>query len=204
MPDMQTEDGLLDVIGLGCVLEFHTALSRARYTRNYDPGTDKACFDYTEESLARTWFRVIMKMFATKCTLVIDHRIVHPSYLWHQVMIGFAAAVVNHMKAKQKDVILSPGVTPATVEKALRAHLALDHPHLVTSFDAALKATPAHTSLTWDGPHIQIISKSSAFLQLLHAVGIPEQEDLVTLPLRAVGVRGPQEIVNKYYKGVWC
>lgn len=203
MPDIQTQDGLLDIISLGCVLEFATPLSRTRYADNYDQGTDEACSDYTEESQARSWFRVIMKMFAARYMALIDGRIIHLSYVWHRVMVGFAAALVNHMKAKKGIVKMEPGVTPGTVEKALRVHLSLDHPHLVTPFDAALKSTPAHTSLTWDGPTITIVPKSRTCHQLLRAAGFPEERDLVTWPLRAVGVRGLHETVDKYYKGPW-
>lgn len=200
---MEEEEGLLDMIAVGCVLEFATALSRTRYAPEYDPNSDEACEEHSQESQARTFFRVIMKTFATKYGLFIDDKMVHPSYLWQHILVGFAAAVVAHMHAKKKVVVMAPGVSPGTVEDALRLHLQVDHPHLLAPFNAALGEDPPRKALSWDGPPINIAPKTSAYEQLLQAVGIREKLDLAKWPIRVAGVDSGIEGVDKYYQTEW-
>lgn len=54
VPDMRTQDGFLDVVALGCVLEFATALDRARYDERHDPSSQQARAAITRENQART------------------------------------------------------------------------------------------------------------------------------------------------------
>lgn len=200
---MGTVDGLLDIIAVGCVLEFGHALSRARYARTYDPSSDDACEEFAQDIQARTFFRVIMKVFATKFGLLIDNKIVHPSYLWQRILVGFAAAVVTHMVAKGDVAPMAPGMTPTTVQEALRLHLQVDHPHLVAPFNAALEEDPSRKSLTWDGPDIIILPKTNAFQQLLRAARIREQLDLKNWPIRHPGIASGIEAVDQYYLAEW-
>lgn len=200
---MQEPEGLLDVIALGCVLEFSAALSRERYEETYDTGTDAACADRMQEDHTRTWFRVLMKTFTTKYTIVVGTEVVHASYLWHSVMVGFAAALVNYVTARQNTVDLAPGVTPESVASAVRLHLREDHPHLVAAFNYALEDKRVRTSLTWDGPAFKVVSKSDPTYRLFEALGILEDHDLAAWPLHAHCEREGEETVNKYYEGVW-
>lgn len=206
MPDIRKPDGLLDIIALGCVLEFTTALSRARYNKNYDASTDEECAVRMQENQARTWFRVLMKVFATKYYVLTSNNFVHASYVWHSVMVGFAAAVVTHMKEKKNIVKMSPGVTPTAVENALRLHLAEDHPHLVAAFDAALRGMP-QTMLTWpSGVAFEVIPKSPSCDHLLRALGIQEERVVpgTGLALHAPDVNTAGEnVASRYYRGVW-
>ncbi|KZP24898.1 hypothetical protein FIBSPDRAFT_950925 [Athelia psychrophila] len=123
--------GLLDVITLGCVLEFTTALGSDRYGNDYDPSSDSVASDLEQENLARTWFRVIMKTFTSRFFTVIEGTIVHTLYIWESILVGFAAAVVRHMKSKQKVVEQVHKRGLKEVAAALSLHLELDHLHLV-------------------------------------------------------------------------
>lgn len=197
---MRTQDGLLDVIALGCVLEFATALRSDRYGADYDPSSASVAADLQQENLARTWFRVIMKTFASKFFTVIEGTIVHASYIWESVMVGFAAAVITHMRAKHDDVEQVPGRGPEEVAMALYSHVAFDHPHLLEPLHRASAETPARTSLTWNGPAIQIKRKTPAFYPMLRAIGVSEELDWEGFPLR---LEGTSRVMNKYYAGGW-
>lgn len=198
VPDMRTPEGLADVLALGCVLEFATPLRRDRYGRGYDASSDAVARDLEEENLARTWFRVIMKTFATKYFLVIKGAIIHASYIWEYVLVGFAAAVVTHMHNKMAAVELEEGRTAETVSDAFSWHLGQDYPHLVQPFMTALADTPARTSLTWNGPPIEIKRKTHAFYPIMRAAGFVEGVEWKGAPLHADGV-SPR--MNTYYKG---
>ncbi|KZP21008.1 hypothetical protein FIBSPDRAFT_891401 [Athelia psychrophila] len=142
VPDMKTQDDLLDVITLGCVLEFTTALRSDRYGDDYNPSSDLVASDLEQENLARTWFRVIMKTLASRFFTVIEGTIVHTSYIWESVLVGFAAAVVRHMKSKQKVVEQVHSRGPKEVATALSLHLELDHLHLIELYIKAKAEKP--------------------------------------------------------------
>lgn len=215
---MVTPTGLKDVIALGCILEFATALSLDKYSEDYDHAAQASLQDFADERQARTFFRVIMKVFATKYTTLINGTVVHPSYVWQKIMIRFAAAFVTHMKAKEPLVEPVPGRTSLTVEQALRRHFELDYPHLVSPFQAALDEVPAITSLTWEAsppkdaslaksvarsPRIQIRRKTAIFCKMLKAAGIVEALDYEPFPLYPNGIQSGIEEVNQYYQRVW-
>lgn len=201
---MRTQDGLLDVLALGCILEFTTALSRTRYGKAYDPTTDEACADHTEENQARTWFRVLMKVYGTKYAIFLKDDILHPSYIWHSVMVGFAVTVLNYMEAKKDEVVWVAGLNLITVKAALRQHLSEDHPHLVKPFEMALAAPTPRTQLTWAGPSFRIIRKSRSFQPLLRALNRHEARDMPYQPLHPGAENaGAPDQVNSYYRGVW-
>lgn len=200
---MRRQDGLLDFIGVGCVVEFATALNRERYAEGYDPTLTSSVEDLAGECQARTMFRVIMKTFATKFTTVIKGKVVHPSYVWQKILVQFAAAVVAHMEARSDEAEGSPGRTPIAVQEALRRHLQLDHPHLVAPFDAALKEDPKPASLTWDGPRIKIRRKGPVFDKVMGAMGAVEALDWDERRLQPIGEHSGTKEVDEYYKGVW-
>lgn len=203
---MRTQDGLLDVIALGCVLEYSTALSRARYHAKYDSGTDEECAVRVQENQARTWFRVIMKVFGQKHQILSGTTMVDASYVWHTVMVGFALAVVTHIKAKNVVVPLEPGVNSGTVETAFRLHLREDHPHLLPAFDAGI-LQQSWPCLTWPSTvPLEVIPKTSSSHHLLRALGISEQREIPDMPAQLSFTHRatrPKSDVNKYYTGVW-
>lgn len=193
MPDLSTRNGLLDVIALGCIVEFTTALTRSRYDDAYDSSTDDECALRMEENRSRTYFRVLMKVFATKYHVFAGDTLVHASYIWQTILVRFASALVKHCQAKEKSVDLAPGMTPAAVEQAVRLHLQEDHPHLIAPFDTALKA--GNVGLTWDpAVALEIVPKSRSSLHLLRTWRIQEAD---------LDRNDASATVNDYYRGVW-
>lgn len=178
VPNMRERDGLLDVIAVGCVLEFTTALSRNRYEANYDPSSDDACALRAEEHQGRTWFRVLMKVFGRQYAVTRDdHTILHISSVWQALLVRFAVAVVNYMREKEEVVKLVEGMNATTVQDALRLHLSEDHPHLVQPFDIAVEDDDI-TLLTWEEETLAIIRKSGSAHHLFSALGICEDQEL--------------------------
>lgn len=203
VPDIRTHDGLLDLIALGCILEFATALSRERYNEDYDHASPESWRDFTEQSQARTWFRVILKTFATKYTTVIKGKLVHPSCIWETVLVNFASAVVSHLDVEHISMEEIPGLTPEAVEEALHRHLSSDYPHLVAPFEAAIETLPRQNCLSWNGSRIQIQKKTRVFDKMLAAMGITEALHCASSAILSEGADSGVEELNKYFSGVW-
>lgn len=192
MPDIVTQEGLLAVIGVGCVLEFASVLNRDRYAGHYDDNSEEAIAMNVEATHARTRFRVIMKTFAARYVTIIGQRIVHPSYVWSRVLVQFGAALVTYMQQNKKVAVRSPGVTIAAVTAAV--HLQTDHPHLVAPFIKELKLKP--TTLTWNGPAIEVVCRNAQFDNMMTAAGLEEARELPEQPLYVGGD-------DSYYQGDW-
>lgn len=194
---MRTPEGFFVVVALGCVLKFATPLRRDRYGPDYDPLSNTVAYDLEEENLARMWFRVIMKTFATKYLIVIKDTIIHTSYIWESVIVGFAAVVVTHMKHMKSVVEVDKGRTPENVAKALTWHLQQDYSHLVQPLIRALVGPDICTSLTWNRPPIEIKRKTYyVFYPMLCAVGLVEAVDWEGAPLHAEGVSKDEHLLQ--------
>lgn len=176
---MSQTEGLLDVIALGCILEFSTALNRLRYRPDYNPLTDNA--ERSEEEHARTRFCVIMKIFGEQFVTSIDQAgLVHSSYIWKRLIVCFAAAVVTYRTARNDVVPDQPGMTTASITAAFRAHLEADHSELLPCFEEDLKK--ALDCLSWDGPQITITPRNESTNPLQSAMGMGEMTDIDVYP----------------------
>lgn len=189
MPDIRTVDGLLDIIAVGCILEYATALDRDRYLPHYDP--EKNIPQLTEEGHARMRFRVIMKTFSIRYTTAIGGMIVHPSYIWNRILVRFGAALVTYMRTAQATAPKVKGVHAASVSRAVQAHLLSDHPHLVPCFEQDLKDKP--TALSWEGPQISITPRPGAFNDIIDAADVEEPREWAEDPL----------FIGRVDEGVW-
>lgn len=203
IPDMRTQDGFLDVVTLGCVLELNTPLDRARYNERHDPSSPQARAAITQENQARTMFRVLMKVFSTKYTIQVEGQLVHPSCVWHAVLVSFAVGIVNCITTKAHKLVFEPGVSPAAVRVAVRDHFRRDHPHLVDSFDARLDLHKQDVHLSWQGPAFDVIRKGDNFEAITSALGIAEHK--LSFDLGDIYSRDTSpDSVNRYYDGIWA
>lgn len=176
---MTKMDGLLDVIAVGCILEFSTALNRLRYRPGYFPASDSE--ERSEEEHARTRFRLIMKAFAEQFFTTFDHiGLVHPSFIWKRILVRFAAAVVTYRKVRDDVVPEQPGMTTESITAAFRAHLQADHRELLPCFESDLQQAP--DTLTWDGPSISIFHRNQSVNPLQSAMGVGERVDIQEYP----------------------
>lgn len=195
VPNIATPDGLLDIIAVGCVLEFASVLSRERYKTGYDENSDEAIAGSVQACHARSRFRVIMKTFATRYTTIISGQIIHPSYIWNKLLVQFGAALVTYMKKQDTVVPKSTGINPKTITQAVRKHLATDHPHLLSPFRVELKKKP--TALTWNGPIIEVIHKKNGFDGVMDALGVEEASEMPSGDLYC----GHDD--DDYFEGEW-
>lgn len=206
---MLTIDGLLDVIAVGCVLEFTTALSRSRYHPGYDSGTDAARELRVQENQAREWFRVVMKVFGSQYLILSSGAMVDVSTIWQSVMVRFAIGVIHHIQRKKDEVPHPAGVTPKAMEKAFRLHLRVDHPYLNPAFDEGLKMEHLH-ELSWpmdQHPLLAVLTKSRSCHHLLRALGMSEEAREIpgvnlSLTIKQ-GATALRNTVHHFYRVAW-
>ncbi|KAF7965100.1 hypothetical protein HWV62_45719 [Athelia sp. TMB] len=203
IPDMRTHNGLFDVIVLGCVIELVAVLDRMRYVTGYREDTEEKLRDLEQESQARTFFRVIMKTFATQFFIRVGSELEHPALFWQRHLVRFAVVVVAHMKVQSKVVRKEPGLTAAAVEGRLRFYFQTDYPHLLPAFNAALENDQHSRELDWPGPQIRVMRRTDGSLPLMRMAGVKEYRSGAAWPLERASdtmIDGP---VNKLYAGHW-
>lgn len=194
VPDITTQDGLLDIIAVGCVLEFADALNHDRYSGEYDGENPDTIAMNVEAAHARSRFRVIMKTFGAQYTTIIGNRIVHPSYIWNRILVQFGAAMVTYMRQKAPVVVPSRTFTHQAIAQAVKTHLLSDHPHLVIPFEKELALNPG--ALTWNSSPIEVIPRAGGFHNAMIASGVEESREVPELPIYIGGD-------DSYYKGEW-
>lgn len=159
--------------------------------------------DLEQESLSRTFFRVIMKTFGDRYVLNIGGALVHPTHVWQSILVRFAVVVVGYMKSKHQELFKEPGLTPLALESKLRAHFQMDHPHLLPAFNAALEDDPVPLELLWDGPTIEVIQRSKTSESFLRAAGGLELRSNRDWPLSRDDTFLTCEPVNKFFERDW-
>lgn len=202
VPDMRTQDGLLDVLALGCVLEFSTALDPARYSDAHDPSSTEALATITRENHARTMFRVLLRTFASKYTILLYGELVHPSSIWEAVLVNFAVGMVNTITRRAAQVTFDRGVSPKTVLAAVRHHLQDCKPHLVGPFDDRLTGNKDDLHLSWNGVPFEIIRKGAYWDLTLSVMDLHEERPSFGLGI-LYNALNAVPTVNRYYDNIW-
>lgn len=203
VPNMLTHCGVFDVINLGCIVELNAALDRARYKSDYREDDEKKLRDLEQESQSRTFFRVIMKTFASKYFLKVGPTVEHPTLIWQSHLVKFAVVVLGYMKAKFNIVRKEPGLTPEALETRLRLHFQTDHPHLLPAFNAAITDIPAPRELDWAGPPVRVLRRTNVSMPLLRASGSGERRKGFHWPLHRSDDQLNQAPVDAFYEGAW-
>ena len=169
--DVTVIEGLLDIIALGNLIEFATALDLRTYESIILPQEERL-----EIEIAMTRYRAFIKWFGRKFGLLIEGTWVTPSYLFKHCLVSFAAAVcvyfANEHSTTQHQSKLK-GISPFLVKRHFRRQIQLCWPDLQPIFDHLL-AQPS-PFLYYTGPSIRIIRKTELNLLAENLTGkIPD------------------------------
>jgi hypothetical protein len=177
--DVRTTDGLLDIIALGNIIEFATALDIRSYV---SVGIDND--EQLEQEAAMTHYREFMRWFSRNYGLLIDDAWTSAMYLFKRRLISFGATVTNyfareHATTQRQDRMQS--ITPATVAKKFRRHIEKCYLDVLPAFDKLL--TKSSSFLCYIGPPIRIIPKTEIRLFQEKLSGCIEDKDYPGAPI---------------------
>lgn len=175
VPDMSTQEGILDIIALGNLLEFSVALSQQHYAGLLGPEA------IAEQNAARWRYRVLMNWFGSKYATLIGDEWIHPSYLVNRLLVEFAAALVVYKRAMVNGAPEVKICDPSSFQDAIAAHLETDHPSLVPVWEELITQTEG--LFYWSGPAIKIRERTAEFKLFLRLSPDGELSQLANRPI---------------------
>jgi hypothetical protein len=150
IPDIRTQDGLLDVIMVGSLIELAEIINRSHYEKTE---TDQ---EREEENVMRWRYRLFIKWFVSNYTTRLDNELVNPTYVFYKHFLQVAAALVIYMKQCPKVTGLS-NISPLQVQSDISRRIRRSNPELFAAFTRLLATGPS--SFGWTGPAIEISSR---------------------------------------------
>jgi hypothetical protein len=142
IPDISTQEGLLDVIMLGNLLEFSKAFA----------GKSKANSESEEQDVARFRYRRFMAWFADHHLIATDSLLVNPFYIFYRSLIEFGSSLSAYKSVWSES---NPrGQSAALFQRHILEHVENQWPRLVPRFQQLLDS-PTRL-FTWSGPTFTI------------------------------------------------
>jgi hypothetical protein len=177
--DITTTQGLLDIIALGNIIEFATALDLRTYQHIVLDEEEQL---EIEASMAR--YRYFIRWFSKKFGLLMDNKWICPSYLFKRRLASFGASVCayftdQHATTQRQSRL--PGITPLQVKKMFRQHIQRCWADLIPIFDKLLVSPSAFLYHT--GPTIRIVRKTEIHLVAANLVGRMQDVDYDRAPI---------------------
>ena len=131
--DITTIDGLLDLIAVGNILEFATALDHHTYE-----GTPVNPKEHVEQEYVLTRYRTFIRWFMKRFVLMFRDRPVNATYLFKHRILCFATTLglyVSREHSTVQKVDQVTGMTPATIKKLIRHHIQVHWRDLIPAYD---------------------------------------------------------------------
>jgi hypothetical protein len=165
IPDVSTQEGLLDIIMLGNILELSKVFS----------GKSKATLENEEQDMARLRYRRFMMWFADHHLIVLDGELVNPWYVCYRSLLEFATSLCEY-----KSVWSDDNGAAILFRRQVTEHISHQWPLLLPRF---LQLLDSPTRLfTWSGPALTIWQRD----HLPPNFAAPESMDVADSPVFSV------------------
>jgi hypothetical protein len=148
IPDITTQNGLLDMVMAGNIVEFAEVLNRQHYKKTVSK------HELEEENVMRWRFRLFIKWFSATYVTYVGGQQVHASYIFNKSLIQFAATLVGYIKLKPKSTGVKE-ITPIQMQTAISMRFRRSHSELFAAYVSRL-GLPV-SSFAWPGPDIKIV-----------------------------------------------
>jgi hypothetical protein len=190
--DVTCQQGLLDMISLGCLIEF----SRALDDRLYRKIEESIPQDEDDEiDAAQTRYRRFITWYQERFFIIIDGEWINPSYIFSRRLVDFASTIVLYVKEQVKDFHKAPmekhTLTVLSITKHLLTHFRGGWPDLAEAF-FEVKKHPSHR-LYYEGPAIQIVARKPDWRQQFAALRLKERDEWSGAPLEALALKALYE-----------
>jgi hypothetical protein len=147
VPDITTNDGFLDVVALGNLLELGEFLDRRFHLGKLSKK------DAEEHRISRFNYHSFQKWFLKEYSLVCEQQVVSPSAVFQRSICEFAAALVLY-KRRTTDTPRADECSPKKFQQLVEGFFANIHPHLSSTLKRLLENEEG--SLHWEGPTFAI------------------------------------------------
>jgi hypothetical protein len=187
--DITQVEGLFDMIALGNIIEFGTALDH----RTYEQEADVSDNVYLEREGAITHYRTLIHWFADRYGLLMNETWLDATYIFKHRLIDFAATLCDYF-TKQHPTIQREsrldGITPVKVRRTIFNHLQVSWPDLLPAFHRLTKLPSPF--LYYTGPAFRIIRKTPFRLESENLSNRMQELDYEPFPIY-VASETPQE-----------
>ena len=162
IPDISTQDGLLDIIMLGNMLEFSKVFA----------GKSRAASEAEEQDVARFRYRRFMAWFADHHLVVLESQMVNPWYLFYRSLIEFGSSLCEYKSVWPES---NPGgLSASLLERYVTEHISDQWPSLLPRFQQ-LRESPTRL-FAWSGPAFTIYHRDRlpAHFAATESMDVPE------------------------------
>ena len=162
IPHINTQDGFLDVIMVGTLIELADVINRRSYLKTNTPVLIE------EQNAARHTYRRFLVWFCKTYQIFMGNHCVTPFYMMRRTLVEVAAAITVYKR--ERDSLSEEGCTAESVQLMVTGWLTQHWPELVPKFKK-LVAKP-HRTFRWTGPDFRILKLAEISLPsaLLHEV----------------------------------
>jgi hypothetical protein len=148
IPDIATQDGFLDVVLVGNLIELADVINRTFYNHTVTADVRE------EQNIARCRYRRFQTWFSERFVIFMEDYWISSSYIFKRSLLELSAAIVGYKFDKEGTVKAPAHCTAKAVERAVRRHFQNDWPDLEPKLSELLRNPPSE--LSWTGPQIHI------------------------------------------------
>jgi hypothetical protein len=148
-PNLQTMDGLLDLMALGNLIELGYILDLRTYRK--DPAAKE---DHGEMIASRRWYRRIQKIVASIHVVYIKGRKTNVLSLFRRSLVEFAAALLTYKQNEHSKCPKVKGFSPEKLQATIEQYFKANYPELLQVFGRL--TAKKHNYLYWTGPEFSI------------------------------------------------
>jgi hypothetical protein len=148
MPKIESEEGFLNLVIVGNLIELADIINRKSYTHTISAEIRE------EQNIARCRYRRFQIWFAEHFVVFMEDHWISPSYIFQRSLLELSAAIVGYKWDKDGVVKAPAHCTAKAVESAVCRHFQNDWPDLVPKLNELLQTPPSE--FFWTGPKIHI------------------------------------------------
>jgi hypothetical protein len=186
--DVTCQEGLLDMISLGCLIEFSRALDHRMYAV---PEQSIPEDEGDEIDAAQSRYRRFILWYQDQFFIVINGQHINPAYIFQRRLLDFASTLLLYVQQQETDFhTATPDehtLTEDSLMVQLHDHISSGWDHLTDAF-LELKKYPS-PRLYYDGPTIEIRAWPHDWKRRFDALGLLEINELPSAPLQVSALK---------------
>ena len=148
-PDLQTMDGVLDLMSLGNIVELGYVMDFRTYREERVPNEDRG-----EMIAARCCFRTIQKIIASLYSAYVEGRKTNVISIFRRSLVEFAAGLVTYKRNEHSKCPQVEGFSPEKFQAKIEQYFKANYPELLQIFGRLILKKQNY--LYWNGPQFSL------------------------------------------------